>query len=127
MEPGWLAFVILYCGSFKFLNCFLNRLFCKDSKKNTLMAGYLSGICYIFYPRFTLISFALVRVAQLLWMKNIADYDGRNDVLKKLKDLPMGYIVLATTVSFLFSSRVMFPYLSSKYIVMCLNYVSGTL
>lgn len=127
MEPRSVLFLVLYCGSFKFLNCLLNRYFGEDSNKNAVMAGYLSGVFYLFYPRFTLVSFALVRVVQLLWMKNVKDYKGKDKMKSRLKSVPMSPIVFWATGSLLFISRFMYPHLSSKYMMMCLNLVSGSM
>lgn len=121
-------FLPAYCGSFKLLNCLLNRLFYEDTTKNAIMAGFLSGSFFMFYPNFTLNSFALIRSVQLLWRKHVQDYRGeKNTVMSSLKSLPMGLIVLWTTTSILFISRFFYPYLSSRYIVMSLNYITGSL
>lgn len=124
-----LLFLPAYCGSFKLINCLLNRLFQRDSTKNTIMAGFLSGSCYMFYPNFTLVSFALIRSVQLLWMKHILEYKGEKyrKLISKIKALPMGSMVLWASVSILFLGRFMYPHLSSKYIVMCMNYITGSL
>lgn len=127
MEPRSVLFLVLYCGSFKLLNCLLNRYFGEDSNKNAIMAGYFSGIFYLFYPRFTLVSFALVRVGQLLWMKYVKDYKGKDKALTKLKNVQMASIVLWATCSLLFITRFSYPHLSSKYIIMCLNHMSGSM
>lgn len=122
-----LLFLPAYCGSFKFINCLLNRIFKEDTTKHTIMAGFLSGSFYMFYPQFTLVSFAFIRSVQLLWLKHVKDYKGKDKVRNSMKSLPMGVILLWSTVTILFVSRFMYPYMSSKYIIMCLNYISGSL
>lgn len=127
MDFQSLIFLPAYCGSFKFINCALNRLFRKDTNKNAIMAGFLSGSWFMMYPQFTLNSFAFIRSVQLLWMKYINDYEGPERGRKLLKKLPTGLIVLWATTSVLFISRFLHPHMSSRYIVMCLNYITGSL
>lgn len=127
MDIRSLLFLPGYCGSFKLINCLLNRLFYEDTTKNSLMAGFLSGSFYMFYPNFTLISFAFIRTVQLLWLKHIKGSKRDDKVMRRLKSLPMGMIVLWSSATILFISRILHPHTASKYISVCLNFLTGSL
>lgn len=127
MDMRSLLFLPAYCGSFKLINCLLNRLFGDDTLKNSVVSGFISGMFYMLYPQFPLISYALIRSVQLMWMKHIKSYSGDDKMRNHLKSLPMALIVLWLSGSVLFICRVMYPHMSSKYMVDTFNYISGSL
>lgn len=127
MDLSSLFFLPAYCGSFKLINCLLNRLFKEDTTKNSIMAAFLSGSFYMVWPNFTLVSFAFIRSIQLLWLKHIEDYKGSNKAIATLKSLPMGDLTMWMATTVLFLSRFMYPHMASKYIKMCMNYLTGSL
>lgn len=126
-EFSSMLFLVTYCGSFKLLNCLINRYFGRDSNRNGIMAGFLSGAAYSFYPRFIMNSFGMMRACQLAWLKYIEDYKGPNKHIRRLQGLPMERIIFMVTASILFIGRIMFPFNTSNYIVMTLNYLTGNM
>ncbi|XP_018791772.1 PREDICTED: uncharacterized protein LOC108970695 isoform X2 [Bactrocera latifrons] len=63
------SFAILtsYVATYRLLHCYFNRNFGGDSPLNHSVAAFLSGSSFIFFPKLTLLSYAMVASLQISW------------------------------------------------------------
>ncbi|XP_017486223.1 PREDICTED: transmembrane protein 135-like [Rhagoletis zephyria] len=61
------ALLTSYIAIYRLLHCFFNQNYGGDSTVNHTAAAFLSGSCFIFYPKLTLLCYALVLGIQISW------------------------------------------------------------
>ncbi|XP_054732648.1 uncharacterized protein LOC129240711 [Anastrepha obliqua] len=61
------ALLTSYIAIYRLLHCYFNRNYGGDSTLNHSVAAFLSGSCFYFYPKLTLLCYAVVLGTQISW------------------------------------------------------------
>ncbi|XP_073818325.1 uncharacterized protein [Musca autumnalis] len=89
-----MALLTSYIGIYRFTHCYLNRKFPHQKNLNHILSGFLSGICYSFYPQSNLFCYALLQSIFTIWnIIRIKNVSSKNQVLKYLLRIPFGKIM----------------------------------
>lgn len=117
LDYNFIKFLMSYGVLFKFLNCYLNQTNSNISlSTNCTIAGAISGISYIYYPKYMIWTFGLMTAIQLFYM----DYMKRNKEKTKIhrffNKIPMGLFLFAILMSQLFHYRIHDPYNAPKLV-----------
>ncbi|XP_073820424.1 uncharacterized protein [Musca autumnalis] len=88
-----MALLTSYMGIYRFTHCYLNRKFPHQKNLNQILSGFLSGICYSFYPQSSLFSYALVQAIFTIWnIIKLEKINSESQVWKYLLRIPFAKI-----------------------------------
>ncbi|XP_017084505.2 transmembrane protein 135-like [Drosophila eugracilis] len=89
-STAWLG---CYVGIYRAVHCYLRRSpAIKDSLRHPL-AGFLGGFSYLFYPKLTILSYALLEASRTLWAKRQGSEKKRYGYSDIIFPFAMAYLV----------------------------------
>lgn len=102
---------------FKFTNCYLNQTHSKSSLNiNCTIAGAVSGISYIYYPKYMIWTFGLMLSVQLYWMDYMHRNRNKTKTHKFVNKMPVGLSLFSVVMALLFHFRIHDPYNSPRLV-----------
>uniref|UniRef100_A0A0A1WP46 Transmembrane protein 135 n=1 Tax=Zeugodacus cucurbitae TaxID=28588 RepID=A0A0A1WP46_ZEUCU len=97
------ALLTSYVAIYRLLHCYFNRNFGGDSQLKHGAAAFLSGSCFIFFPKLTLLCYALILGVQISW-KELTTYlsaERFGGSFEWIQRLPCRQIIYPAAVAYL--------------------------
>ncbi|XP_039948618.1 uncharacterized protein LOC126753678 [Bactrocera neohumeralis] len=123
------SFAILtsYVAIYRLLHCYFNRNFGGDSPLNHSVAAFLSGSGFIFFPKLTLLSYAMVGSLQISW-QYVTTYlteERFGDTYEWVKRLPCRMMFYPIALAYLVNAYVINKNSVSKLGGMVINGITN--
>ncbi|XP_053681828.1 uncharacterized protein LOC128732575 [Sabethes cyaneus] len=114
MRFKFVAFLTLYNGLFRLVNCLLAHHRRKVSAYDSTLAGLISGLSYSLSPNFNVFNLAVAAMVQNAW-NYVSEKYSRLELVKQLNRLSFSSITWIILMNYNMYSRAYYPYAMSKY------------
>ncbi|XP_067618083.1 uncharacterized protein [Eurosta solidaginis] len=106
------ALLTAYVALYRLLHCYLNRNKGGDSTQNHTVAAILSGSCFIFYPKLTVLCYALVMGIQISWQhfKSHVTSERYKDNFLWINQLPCARVIYPVALGYLVNTYCTRPH-----------------
>ncbi|XP_070505634.1 transmembrane protein 135 homolog [Chironomus tepperi] len=120
LDFGLFLFILTSNGLFKATLCKLNQMQRYSRSVNVLIAGLVSSLGYIFYPRYIIFTMGITTLIEVLYKYLNNYYISNNIKLPKIMSiinrLPICELVYMFGIGMTFQLRVVYPHLTNKFI-----------
>lgn len=117
IKPNFLLFITGYPTLTNIVNCLLNRWLRKSTRLNQDVAAFVGGLPFYFCAdEFSLLSHTSITAAEAIWHRYKKYSDPKTKTYQWLTKVPFSKLVYIFGGSFMYTSRLFFPWLAPKFL-----------
>ncbi|KFB41739.1 AGAP001009-PA-like protein [Anopheles sinensis] len=118
-------FLALYVGSYRSLSCVMARLSGREHPGQAKVAGLISGVCYLLYPKYQIFTLAFTKFIEMSWEHYLNTAKSKPRLVALLQRVPFLRLVHMFSIGYMYHALVFHPHLSPAFNSKCVNYCSG--
>uniref|UniRef100_A0A4Y0BH41 Transmembrane protein 135 N-terminal domain-containing protein n=1 Tax=Anopheles funestus TaxID=62324 RepID=A0A4Y0BH41_ANOFN len=118
-------FLASYVGSFRCISCWLAHHTGSEHSGHARLAGLLSGVSYLIYPKYQIFTLGFTKLLEMSWEHHLNTSKEKSDWLKLLQRIPFLRIVHMLSIGYMYHALVFHSHLSPPFNAKCVNYCSG--
>uniref|UniRef100_A0A3F2Z131 Transmembrane protein 135 N-terminal domain-containing protein n=1 Tax=Anopheles minimus TaxID=112268 RepID=A0A3F2Z131_9DIPT len=117
-------FLATYVGSFRGLSCWLAHHTGRERLGHARLAGLLSGVCYLIYPKYQIFTLGFTKFLEMSWEHHLNTVKEKSSWLKLLQRIPYLRLVHMISIGYMYHALVFHSHLSPPFNSKCVNYCS---
>ncbi|XP_052900972.1 transmembrane protein 135-like [Anopheles moucheti] len=118
------CFLAAYVGSFRGISCWLAHYTGQERPGHARIAGLLSGISYLIYPRYQIFTLGFTKFLEMSWEHHLNTAKEKPGWLLLLQRVPFLRIVHMVSIGYMYHALVFHSHLSPPFNSKCVNYCS---
>lgn len=117
IKPNFLLFISGYPTLTKLLNCMLNNWLQRSTRLNQDISAFFGGIPFYFYAdELQILAHTFITVVEAMWRRYKRYCDPTTQTYQCLTKIPFGKFGYIFGGSYMYTSRLFFPWLAPKFL-----------
>lgn len=108
---------------FQILTCLFNRLYGIESKYANILAGFVAGGFFYFYPQSSFLAYAIACTIEIVWQR-MQNSKRPHQFIRKINELPLARIFYPIIMGYLFHMRSFYPWQTPTLLHKVMSFVT---